>query len=258
MLALAYAVIIEPYLINVTHESFSFFQSGGGSGLIRIVFISDLHASYDNPAYFSHVVESVNAEKPDIILIGGDMAEGADSDMDNMSALGALKAGYGIYAVPGNHDDLKWGCGGKEDTVKANLSALGISMLRNEHQVLDIKGNRFALIGVDDPWWCDSDYGKAAEGIPGDLPQVILAHQESSIAGKPLMGRIIILSGHTHCGQVRIPFITDLILRLLGSGEYAGGRYLLPDGNGLYVTCGVAPGGIRFLAPPEVTVIELT
>jgi len=261
MLLLSYAVLVEPYHPVVTDNSFRLFSSGGAGagGAVRVVFISDIHDSYDDPGYISAVVDMVDSQQPDLILIGGDVV-GGEAGVGDLSALAGLKARYGVFAVLGNHDYHRWGCGDLAfaDKVAGRLEGMGITVLRNDHRLLDINNSRFALVGVDDLWSCRSDYDAAAAGIPADMPRVVLAHESLSVAGKALEGRNLVLSGHTHCGQVRIPFVTDAIVRYLGFGNITGGRARLSDDDEVYVTCGVVPGGIRLFAPPEVSVIELT
>jgi predicted MPP superfamily phosphohydrolase len=170
LLVLVYSVAIEPYSINKTRDFFPFFPASSGVGPIRIVFISDIHAAYDSPPYFSKVVEAVNSEKPDLILIGGDIVEGSQSDLAGIGALSKLKSRYGVFAVQGNHDYSSWGCGNWSyaGAERAELESMNITVLSNENRILSINGHQLALVGIDDEWACRSDFEKAASGIPAD------------------------------------------------------------------------------------------
>ena len=245
--------LIEPYAIQVTYNSFHIFRDGGEP--VKIVLISDIHAAYDSPDYFNRSVALINAEDADLVLIGGDIAEGNPGDIKNMNALGTIKARYGVFAVLGNHDyGPAWSDGGYADSVERKLEDAGIEVLRNENKVLEINNKKFALVGIDDFWAKRSDYGKATAGLPGSIPKIILVHNQESVESQ-IIGEGIVLDGHTHCGGVRLPLLGSIPKLVNFKGDIDMGRGVLPQGNEIYTTCGLTPGGMRFLTRPEISVI---
>ncbi|MFN7991310.1 MAG: metallophosphoesterase [Candidatus Micrarchaeia archaeon] len=259
-LVLAYSVLVEPYNLQVTEHGFDLFDGSGHP--LKAVLISDTQTAYDDPGYLSRVISVVNAEEPDIVFLAGDIVDGEPGGWSKLGQLSGLQAKHGVYAVLGNHDYRDWRCddptndGYAENVTKA-LEGYGIGVLRNRHVDLDIDGRRFSLVGVDDLWACKSDLRGALSGVDMSRPKVILVHNNVAVRGHPLGNHTLVLSGHTHCGQVDVPFITDLLVDVLGFGKITGGARKLPDGNSVFVTCGVVPGGIRLFSRPEISVLYL-
>jgi predicted MPP superfamily phosphohydrolase len=252
------SLIIEPNNLTITHNDFDLSGGTNGSG-IRIAFISDLHIGQQRAGYLEEVVGKINALEPDIVLIGGDSIEGDETELEKLGPLGALKPPYGTYAVLGNHDYGTWGCPTSSelaDKVERKLESMNITVLRNENKVLDINGKKLALIGLDDSWVCRNDYTNASRGLDDSMPKIVLAHNQLSVEPADIKGKSVILSGHTHCGKVRIPFITQLVMGP-GFGSVLGGRERLDNDTEIYVTCGVTGDGMRFLSNPEISVINI-
>jgi hypothetical protein len=255
----AYALAIEPYNLQRTENRFDIFDGSGEK--VKIVLISDTQAAYDHTDYFKKVVATVNSLDADYILIAGDIVDSEPDGWNRIGELANLKARYGKFAVLGNHDYRDWSCDEESyeyaDRIERTVESLGITVLRNENRILSATGERFALVGVDDSWACRSDYPKATEGVPQNLPKVIIVHNNLALEGENLGPEDIVLAGHTHCGQVYVPFITDYLVEDLGFGKTRSGKATLQNGAQLYVTCGVTPGGIRLFARPEISVIYL-
>ena len=265
------SLLIEPYALKTTHSEFDLFDEGGiadddgndsagnRDGAIRIVFISDMHIGLQRDGYLGEVVRAVNAQEPDLILIGGDSIEASEAELDKLEPLRNLSAAHGAYAILGNHDYGIWGCAANpalSDKVEAKLESLGIDVLRNENRTLDVRGGRFAIIGLDDAWSCRNDYASASAGLDDALPKIIFTHNQAGVDASEIKGRGLILSGHTHCGQIRLPIITGLLLGP-GFGRTVGGYERLNNDTEAYVTCGVTSGTVRFLSNPEISVIEI-
>jgi uncharacterized protein len=257
-LLIVYALAYEPNNLIVTHNSFDL--ADGAAAPIRIVFISDIHIGLQRDGWLDSVVDRVNEQEPDIVLIGGDFIEAEAAELPRLAPLTRIEAKNGTYAVLGNHDYGGWGrCradNGTAEKVFAKLESLGIVVLRNEHRIIGQGEGSFALIGVDDDWSCYDDYDAAAAGVPDGMPKLVLAHNLNSINPEKVHGDSLILAGHTHCGLVRVPFITDAVLGP-DFGGVLGGRKELDNDTEAYVTCGVTGGGIRVLTSPEISVIEL-
>lgn len=255
-----YAFIIEPQNIQITKNSFDLFSSSDDP--VKIILLSDFHLSGMDTRQLEDIVKKVNAEEPDIVLIAGDVMDGADREWAVMEPLGSIKAKHGVFAVLGNHDYQRWRCGNPEDNeyadnVETELERNGVTVLRNERMEFDINGERFVLVGLDSYLACKSDYTNATQGIDGTIPTVILAHNQRSMDNVRMSVPSLVLSGHTHCGQVNVPFMTEWMADKFGFGENIGGRAWLDSNTEIYVTCGTVHGSARMFAPPEISVIYL-
>ncbi|MEZ5655866.1 MAG: metallophosphoesterase [Sphingobium sp.] len=225
---------------------------------IRLALISDTHVSGPDmpPERLARIVASVNAQKPDIILLAGDYL-GNDKPFGKRYAVAkaiapfaGLRAPLGVLAVLGNHD--YWN--GAGPAVKQALRASGVTLLENQA----VRLGPLAIGGVDDLINGKPDVSgtiKRARTL-GGIP-VIFAHEPDIFVirrdFKPLM-----LAGHTHCGQVSLPWIGPLWLPSKVGAAYPCGRY---DENGrtLIVTGGVGTSGlpIRLGVSPEFSIITL-
>ena len=85
-----------------------------------------------------------------------------------------------------------------------------------------------------------------------------MMHEPAAIQTQHMVGKNVVLSGHTHCGLVYVPYLTNAILWAIGFGWDAGGKVELGDGNEQYIGCGLTPGGIRLFTNPQITVIRLS
>lgn len=252
-----YAFRVEPYNLQVTENSFDFFESEREA--LRVVLISDVHGAYSDEQYFERAVGQINSLEPDLILISGDIV-GIPGHWNGLESLGKLQSKYGTYAVLGNHDYDDWDCTNPEnyafaDNVTMRLERLGIKVLRNEHVMLSIRNRTFSLVGVDDHWACMSNYSKASTGVPSAMPKLVLVHDSLAVENESIANGLV-LSGHTHCGQVNLPFITQYMVEERGFGALPGGRGKI-NGSDLYISCGLTPGGVRLFARPEISVIYL-
>lgn len=258
-LLLIYALHFAPYELQVTENHFEMFGSGEP---VKIVLISDTQSAYYADDFFRKAIERINAEEPDLVLIAGDIVDGEPGGYEHIGRLGDIRSRHGVYAVLGNHDYKNWDCQDAEsytyaDAVAEKVESLGITVLRNENRVVEMKGHRFAIVGVDDLWACRADYDQSISGLDPGLPRIILLHQNEDLYDESLEGKNLVLAGHTHCGQVDVPFITDYFVDSLGFGKTKRGWKNISSDDSLYVTCGLTPGGIRLFAPPEISVIYL-
>lgn len=173
---------------------------------LRIVQITDLHIGsliYGN--WLQQVVDKVNALKPDLIVITGDLVDGSVEELrDDVAALAELRARYGTYFITGNHEYYS----GVEEWC-AHIASLGIRVLRNERVsiVAGLAGESFDLAGVDD--WVSYHFqaegpnlAKALAGRDPNKALILLAHQPVAVHEAAAHGVDLQLSGHTHGGQI--------------------------------------------------------
>jgi uncharacterized protein len=224
---------------------------------LRIVTFSDGHLSTTyGGRRFERVVELVNAQRPDVVAIVGDLVDGDVDDLrEEVAPLADLVSEQGVYFVTGNHEYFV-------DTTAwlRHLPTLGVRVLRNERVAIRRGGASFDLAGIDDRTADRSglpghgaDLDAALDGRDDGTPVVLLAHQPVMVEQARAAGVELQVSSHTHGGQLW-PF--DYAIRL--DQPAVQGRSRVGDTQ-LYVTPGVGFWGppMRIGARPEVSVIEL-
>jgi uncharacterized protein len=226
--------------------------------------ISDLHHSSLVPAvYLEKCVEMVNRLSPDIILLTGDYvtSEGwagrADVTRDYVQPLpellSPLKARFGRFAVLGNHDTTV-----NPRAITKALQEAGIHVLRNERLALTRDGARLPIVGFADFGTEYADQRRALAGIRPEEPAVIMSHNPD-LFGRGINHRNgIVFAGHTHGGQVRVPFMKPFYVPSVYDDRFLSGRFQEGDltmlvNRGL----GVIRYRIRFNCPPEITFVTL-
>ena len=220
----------------------------------RIVQISDIHVGPTiKRAYLAAIVARVNALKPDVIAVTGDLVDGSVAKLcEDTEPLSDLSARYGSYFVTGNHEYYS----GAAAWV-AEVTRLGLRVLQNEHVVLSHNGAALILAGVNDygapkPAGPLNSAELALQGAPAG-PRVLLAHQPRSADAASKAGFDLQLSGHTHGGQF-LPwnFLVPLQQPFV-SGLHRLGKL------SVYVSRGTGYWGPpnRFGAPSEITLLTL-
>lgn len=228
-----------------------------------IALLSDFHYDSDLSVYpIRNSIDIVTRLRPDLIALTGDfvtvpyigdMAKAAAAAEPCAQLLGKLKAPYGLWAVLGNHDASSYPA-----HVTSALQTAGIQVLSNRSFPIEKNGGRFWLCGIDDVLDGDPDLAAALRGIPADEASVLLAHEPDyadHVARYPVD---LQLSGHSHGGQVRLPFIPPLFLPEMAL-KYVWGLYNI-GGLTLYTTAGIGTVRlpVRFNCPPEVTLVQLS
>ncbi|MBV9931231.1 MAG: metallophosphoesterase [Alphaproteobacteria bacterium] len=233
-----------------------------GTPPLRVALLSDIHLGNRamTPARLHAIVASVNAAHPDIVLLAGDFVAGRRSDGATAKAaalsapLSRLRAPLGIVAVLGNHD--YWTDPG---AVRAALAKAGVTVLANQA----VARGPLALLGVDDAFSGHDDVPATLASHVRGVP-VVLSHSPDVVhklgAGFPL-----VLAGHTHCGQVVLPWYGPVTTRapLAGWKPLYDPRYrcglVQSDGRRVVVTAGLGSGTtpIRLGAPPDWWLLTL-
>jgi len=205
---------------------------------VRIAQLSDIHVGNMTPA--SHVraaVDAANGAKPDLIVLTGDYVCWRRHEAEMVQEQLAGLSAHRVLAVLGNHDYFTWGRG-----VAAALEKNGYEVLKNQHTVAEINGAPLALVGVDDPVTRHDDPDAAFKGTHAKHTKIVLCHAPDAAPPLAERGADLVLSGHTHGGQIYVKGITDRILRKLGlnyrRGHFAFGK------TTLYVTPGVGFSGV--------------
>ena len=218
----------------------------------RILHLSDLHLDSDD-ALVDVIKDRIEGLDHDICVLTGDYSLGAHGDHDRaMSLLAELMPAFTkpVYGVLGNHGFIE---------VAPTMETMGIRMLLNEHVMIVRGGEQFCLAGVDDIWYYDTaDLDRALEGSPSDCIKVLLAHNPDFCKLACKAGVDLMLSGHTHGGQIRLPGERVVITHTSMPKEYFWGSWEY-DGVSGYTSPGVGGSGlpVRFRCPPEAIVHTL-
>lgn len=222
----------------------------------RIALLSDLHLGGLSPAgTAARWVEAVRAESVDLVALTGDYVTQGDAFHAEIAAvLGAMKGRDGVIAVLGNHDYM-----GDAEHLAEAIGATAVTLLRNQHVTIRRDGEALTIAGVDDTWTRRADVRRALAGIPAGRTVIALAHDPQLFPALARAGAALTLSGHTHWGQVAVPFLaTRLNLSRLSYRYHAG--FYREGGSALYVSPGLGTTGppVRLGAPPEITVLRLS
>jgi len=223
------------------------------SGL-RIVQISDIHHGLFLPEqWLAEAVQQTNRLRADIVVLTGDFVTYSRANIEPAAEiLSRLRARYGVLAVLGNHD-FRVGA----DAVTSALRRKHIEVLRNQHVTVQFGGSSLYVAGVDD-YGYGADVRRAVRGIPRDSATVLLAHNPRIIHLASRHGVSLVLSGHTHGGQVNLPLLGTVYGRSPERLRYKIGWDRLGPTQ-IYVNRGIGTIVLpwRLRCPAEITHLEL-
>ena len=255
LLGYGYIFGIEPEWISIERVEVPISNLPSPFYNFRIVFLSDFHFEpYTRLAFIHRVVQQTNELEPDLICLLGDYVFArAESIRELAPVLAELNASQGVFAVLGNHDIWT-----HAEIVRAGLEAHGIRVFNNQHVSLAVGGKSIVLAGLDDGWSGKPDLQQTLAAVPEDQPVILMLHEPDFADQVALDGRVQLqLSGHSHGGQVRLPYFGAPFLPGFAH-KYDQGLYQVEQ-MWLYVTRGVgviSPPG-RFNCRPEITEITL-
>ena len=259
-----YAGEFERHHLEITHRTIELTRLSAAMDGLRIAQLSDFHyEQYTEPWFIREVVAEVNRQAPDLVLLTGDYvsegpmpsAYGAKSSYPCAEILSGIQCSQ-RWCVLGNHD-----VNVNESMVLDALESNGLPVLQNRHVPFERDGARIWIAGVKDVGLSDPDLHLAApRGLQSAHEPVLLMAHEPDYADDVVRhgGVDLMLSGHSHGGQVRLPLVGALYLPPLGR-QYAEGLFHLGNGLQLYVNRGVGAVGVpfRFDCRPELTMITL-
>ncbi|MCC8307549.1 metallophosphoesterase [Bacillus amyloliquefaciens] len=253
-----YARYIEPRMIEITRHTITNRLIPRGFDNFKIVQFSDTHLSdVFTSGDLNKAAEKINQLKPDLLIFTGDLIDKPHLFNDHQQALAVLQnleAPFGKLCVYGNHDHGGYGT----NTYKALMEAADFQVLRNGcRQVQLTDGSRIELAFLDDVMLGKPDYEGTLSRLSEDAFSILIVHEPDAalkIGGYPVN---LQLSGHTHGGQVQLPFFGPLITPPYGK-TYTDGMYTLHD-TAVYVNRGLGTTRLpyRFLARPEITLFTL-
>jgi len=250
---MARVALAEPFMLAIERQQIYLRRLPKALDGLRVVHLSDLHyGPIVNPSHLERAIQAANDLRPDVIALTGDYISHDRSYAAPCAELvGRLRASHGVFAVLGNHDN--W----TDAALIADLfRAEGIRVLLNEGLRLDLRGESFWLAGVNDTMVGLEDLPLALAGSGDDEMKLLLAHNPIILRRAARAGVDLVLSGHTHGGQVTLRPEKNRSGRprrrlLRGLGRRGNTQIYVTRGLGTVVL------PIRYGCPPEVSVLEL-
>ncbi|MDR6990902.1 metallophosphoesterase [Luteimonas sp. 3794] len=250
-LTFAWARFIEPQMIRVQET-----RIAGTRIEARIALISDLHLGvYKDRAFLDRVVDRLSALQVDAVAIAGDFTYEPQAHALETLFEPLARLEMPVYAVLGNHDQQAPGPD-IDVALRAALQAHGVRVI--EGDIVEADGYRWA--GLGDRWARRDDPG-FLEQAPSDLPTLMLTHNPDSASRLSMSGATLVLAGHTHGGQIRIPGLyRHAIPSALGFDRGEGST---PGRDGrpvrVFTTAGMGEVGLplRLFNPPAIDILEL-
>ena len=259
-----YSTEIERHFIDVVPQTFLISRLPEAFHGFRIAQMSDIHLEHFTEDYFlRHAVAKINALKPDLVLITGDFISNNSHGPDNWAYAAMPHCGEILHGLD---CPLRFGSLGNHDVdvdaaaVVNMLSTHGITPMVNRYVPIERGGQRIWLGGLDDAFAGNPDLTLAVPDKP-DGPVILMCHEpdymDSILRHERSQHIDLVFSGHSHGGQVRIPFVGAIQLPPMGR-KYSMGHYQFGKTQ-LYVNRGLGTVGlpVRFDCPPEITHITL-
>ncbi len=247
---LGYAVLVEPSRLTVKRYRRALVAEP--SGWMKVVFLSDLHAGGFHPtSWYERISREVQALKPELVIVGGDVVGDLSEPIAQLVSLKNVNARLGKYFVLGNHDLVD-----DPVAIRQTLMEYGYQDLTNTACELLFDGRSLELAGVDDHWYGNPQLPARRATI---LPRLLISHEPDVLMDLKEGDADLVLSGHTHGGQVRLPLIGPLwpipskLGRRVDRGEKILNGVALIISNGL----GETDARLRLFSPPQIVVVEL-
>lgn len=259
---LFYAFRIEPFRLKVNECRIN--KDGYMEEDLKVIQFSDLHIKEDFPAEkMEKAVDRINSLSPDIVIFTGDLYDNYavyHEDDAVIAKLSSISAKYGKIAVWGNRD---YG-GGASRQYPYIMEQAGFKLLRNESScIVTDTGKKILISALDDSMLGDPFLPE--NSCKDENYSILLSHEPDRAADYLDSGYDLVLSGHSHGGQINIPFLPMLNKKALSvtdlASDYSGGMYEpdTPDGTKLYVNTGIGTTHIsaRFGVVPEITLFHI-
>jgi uncharacterized protein len=263
VLGVADAFAIEPgFSLAIRHWTVSHPDWPSSAKPLKIGVLTDIHAvePWMPARRIAAIARTLNAQKPDVTVLLGDYVCALRRPFRSakvpvaswVAALRELRAPLGVYAVLGNHDHWT----GEAGLIRDNFARSGIRLLENQAVRINASGRLFWIAGLGDQIEIEDDLPGTLHQIRDDAPAVLLAHEPNIFNRVP--DRVALtLSGHTHGGQVYLPFVGRPAI----PPQYARYAYghIHANGRNMIVSAGLGLTAlpVRFLVPPEIAVVTL-
>ena len=222
---------------------------------LKIAQVSDFHVNqFIGQSEIERLTEDISKEKPDIIVITGDFVSNSVKYIPECSSgLKQMTAPYGVYGCLGNHD---YYTGAKE--VRIQMESIGINMLVNSSEELEIRGEKLSIAGLDDLWVGKPDFEAALINTENSDFRILLSHNPDTFPAAANHNVNLTLSGHTHGGQVGLKLLGNHYSFVNLVTPYVMGEFNIGSSK-LYVNRGIGTVGppIRLNSRPEITIFTL-
>lgn len=259
----AYARFIEPRWLQCTRTTLHFARLPPALEGLRIALLTDLHTSADTPGgLIARAVQLTQREWPDLIAITGDIAESEAMLEPTLDELAKLTAPLGVHIVPGNHDYRDIGISRWHDAVSRRRTLTDLTNCADVVEVAarDGESARLCIAGVDD----FSEGRPRLDVLHSETPRdftILLAHNpdQAEHARRGIDNVDLVLSGHTHGGQVRLPWVGAIVNSASHGDLYEAGVRRRPWTQ-VYTSRGIGTVHlpVRFLTRPEIAILTLT
>jgi len=187
---------------------------------IRVAHLTDIHVGLVTPMKVQTAgIDIVLREKPDIVVITGDFVCHSHAFLTDLSAI-MKRIDVPVFGVLGNHDYWAGAPG-----VRTALKRGGVELLSNQSTIIEVRGQKLQLVGLDDAYTGHADRQKALKGMARDIPTLGLSHIAEEADGLWANGVPFVLSGHTHGGQLTVARLNEWALGRLAGHRYVHGLY---------------------------------
>ncbi|RYG74115.1 metallophosphoesterase [Lentibacillus lipolyticus] len=253
-----YAHDIEPRMLSIQEEELASANIPTVFDGFKIIQFSDTHIGFHYSLdQLSKLTDEINDQNPDLIVFTGDLVDEPHTyhwNNELIEILQRLQANYGKYWIYGNHDHGGYGT----DIVKNVMDKAGFQLLKNEHTTIEYNSGQILLAGIDDVVLGKPDLEAALANADTEAFTILLAHEPDYANNTVHFPVDVQLSGHSHGGQVRFPFIGHLYTPLYAQ-QYVQGKHSLRNNLTLYVNRGIGTTRLpyRFLCKPEIHVFRL-
>jgi uncharacterized protein len=248
----------EASQIRVERQTIAVPNLAGAFAGKTIAVLADLHhGPFVSIDFIHRAVQIANSLKPDLFALVGDFNHRRERTTHDLppcvEALSELRAPLGAYAVPGNHDLPDQG-----QIYQNAIASTALIDLTNRHECISLNGEHLWLAGVDDLWRGRPNVTSALTGVPAGAAVVLLSHNPdyAEVVPDPRVG--LMLSGHTHGGQVYLPIYGSPWVPSQFGDKYRQGLVQGPASQ-VFVSRGLGEAGVplRVRVPPEINLLTL-
>ncbi len=247
-LIVVYGSFIEPRALVTRRQEVVL---GDGGRHLTIALVSDTHfGRYRHHDWADRLVDRINLLEPDVVVLLGDIVDRPTGQRD-LEPLRRLESRYGTFAVLGNTEYRSGAVGARHAIENSG------EVLTNESVLLGDTGLR--LVGIDDIWYGTPDWDRAFADVKEGETVILASHNPDAVGRAEYYGADLVVAGHTHGGQVRLPFIGPAVELPTELGQHYDQGLFDFGQTRLFITSGSGESGprARLLDPPEIVLLDI-